>query len=94
MGIGELFEFEKTGQILPEKRPVDPLVIDHALPIGHISRNCKDCRVYRAESLCKEIIDWLDQNGHGDIERKRWPDLHNGCFVCDMYDKAKALFTR
>jgi len=27
MGIGELFEFEKTGQILPERGPVDPLVI-------------------------------------------------------------------
>ena len=26
MGIGEQFEFEKTGQILPERGPVDPLV--------------------------------------------------------------------
>lgn len=74
MGIGEQFEFEKTGRIEPENsRPVDSFVKlprkltaengAKALLIGefveHVSRTCPECAGEGCED-CKGIGGWSD----------------------------------
>lgn len=44
--------------------------------------------------VLKNVNAWLAQNGHGPSDQKRFPDQHDGCFVCHLMESHSTLLAR